>query len=139
VAPNAGERVIGKPKLQSLGVKFRDKLDDIEDPNFRCDNDSRRFVALVPSLKADFVSFATGDTKSPLASRVGSTPLVGRITQFENVAACMGTIHSKLPCEFLYRDEFVAWHEHLEKAIIPRVALRDAASWLLKDERVNAK
>ena len=54
VAPNAGERVIGKPKLQSLGVKFRDKLDDIEDPNFRCDNDSRRFVALVPFAESRF-------------------------------------------------------------------------------------
>ena len=43
---------LGKPKLQSLGVKFRDKLD--EDPNFRCGNDSRRFVALVPFAESRF-------------------------------------------------------------------------------------
>jgi len=87
-------QALGKPELQSLGVKLGYKLDDVEDPNVRYGDDGRRYEAFSRPLRNDFVGFGTGYTESQLASRIRSTPLVKGITQLENVATRVRAIHT---------------------------------------------
>ena len=74
-------QTLGKTELQPLGVKVRDKLDDIEDSNVGHSDDGGCEEALLRSLGNDLVGFGAGHAECQLASRIWGAPLVECIAE----------------------------------------------------------
>jgi hypothetical protein len=74
-------QTLRKPELQPLGVKVRNKLDDIEDSNVGHGDDGGCEEALVRPLGNDLVSFGAGHAECQLASRIWGSPPVECIAE----------------------------------------------------------